>query len=123
MCGIVAVLRRPGGRVPPDGALLLAELERAVTILAEADGRGAAAPETLAEAAERVEAVDALLRGAPGVRALLADRALAVGVEHQVEQLQHAADRVEAALDAGAGDVSPGELEAVNAALVRLKDA
>src|SRR5262249_53189576 len=56
-------------------------------------------------------------------QALLADRGLAVGVEHHVEQLQAATDRVEAALDTTAADLSTVELEDVNAALVRLKDA
>src|SRR6266536_1835280 len=128
MCGIVAVLRRSSGRMPPDGAHLLAELEQAARALDDAGGQSSAAdPEVLAAVAERVEAVDALLRGAPGVRALLTDRALAVGVEHQVGQLQLATDRVEAALDANGGaltaDLSTVELEDVNAALVRLKDA
>src|SRR5689334_12480836 len=121
MCGIVAVLRRSSGRMPPDGAHLLAELEHAAAALADARG---ADPESLARVAERVEAVDALLRGAPGVRALLADRALVVGVEHHVGQLQLATERFEAALDAGAAGqsyaLSTVELEAVNAALVRL---
>src|SRR6266508_4189169 len=119
MCGIVAVLRRSSGRMPPDGAHLLAELEQAVAALADQEIAG---PQVLTPVAERVEAVDAMLHGAPGVRALLADRALAVGVEHHVEQLQLAADRVEHALDASAADLSTVELEDVNAALVRLKD-
>src|SRR6266540_2529353 len=119
MCGIVAVLRRSSGRMPPDGAHLLAELEQAVAALADQEIAG---PQVLTPVAERVEAVDAMLHGAPGVRALLADRALAVGVEHHVEQLQLAADRVEHALDASAADLSTVELEDVNAALVRFKD-
>src|SRR5215210_3452196 len=119
MCGIVAVLRRSGGRMPPGGAQLLSELERTVADLtANGEPDGAA----LAHAAERVESVDALLRGSPGVRALLADRALAVGIEHHMAQLHQATERVEAALDAGSGDLSSAELEAVNAALVRCKD-
>jgi glucosamine--fructose-6-phosphate aminotransferase (isomerizing) len=117
MCGIVAVLRRSSGRMPPDGAHLLAELEQAVAALNDA-GLGALGP-----VAERVEEVDALLRGSPGVRALLGELALAVGVEHHVDQLQLALERVEAALDAGAEDLTTAELETVNAALVRCKDA
>ncbi|MDQ6854569.1 MAG: hypothetical protein M3046_12920, partial [Actinomycetota bacterium] len=93
MCGIVAVLRRSSGRMPPGGAHLLSELEGAASDLsASGEPDGAA----LTQAAERVEAVDVLLRGAPGVRALLADRSLAVGVEHHTEQLHLAAERVEA---------------------------
>jgi glutamine---fructose-6-phosphate transaminase (isomerizing) len=117
MCGIVAVLRRSSGRMPPDGAHLLAELEQAVATLRDGG------LDALAVVAERVEGVDALLRGAPGVSALLADRALPVGVEHQVGQLQLALERVEAALDAGTEDLTTAELETVNAALVRCKDA
>ena len=120
MCGIVAVLRRSSGRMPPEGAHLLGELEQAVTSVGETGGVSA---DALRQAAARVEAVDALLKGAPGVRALLGDRALAAGVEHHAEQLQLATDRVEAALDANAADLSTVELEDVNAALVRLKDA
>ena len=122
MCGIVAVLRRSSGRMPPDGAHLLDELEQAVATLATVGTVGGADQE-VARVAARVEDVDALLKGSPGVRALLGDRALFVGVEHHVEQLQLATDRVEAALDANAADLSTVELEDVNAALVRLKDA
>ena len=123
MCGIVAVLRRSSGRMPPDGAHLLGELEQAVGALGDASE---VRPDALTQAAALVETVDALLKGAPGVRALLGDRALAVGVEHHAEQLQLATDRVEAALDengALTADLSTIELEDVNAALVRLKDA
>src|SRR3954467_14380934 len=102
MCGIVAVLRRSSGRIPPDRPPPLRELEQAVAVL----GDTAASPDLLARAAARVEEVDALLKGSPGVRALLGDRALFVGVEHQVEQLQLATDRVEAALDENAADLS-----------------
>src|SRR6266516_8226567 len=128
MCGIVAVLRRSSGRMPPDGAHLLGELEQAVGALGDASE---VRPDALTQAAALLETVDALLKGAPGVRALLGDRALGVGVEHHAEQLQLATGRVEAALDANGGQssaaltagLSTGELEAVNAALVRLKDA
>ncbi|HMG27508.1 MAG TPA: SIS domain-containing protein, partial [Acidimicrobiia bacterium] len=120
----MAVLRRSSGRMPPDGAHLLDELERAVVALGDDRTAGS---DVLVRAAAHVEEVDTLLKGAPGVQALLADRALAVGVEHRVEQLQAAADRLEAALDASGAsptaDLSTAELEDVNAALVRLKDA
>ncbi|HKA93619.1 MAG TPA: SIS domain-containing protein, partial [Acidimicrobiia bacterium] len=124
MCGIVAVLRRSSGRMPPDGSHLLGELARGVAALEDVEG---ADPDALARAATHVEVVDAQLKGAPGVQALLADDALTAGIERHVEQLQLAADRVEAALDANStaltADLSTVELEDVNAALVRLKDA
>src|SRR6476660_6953561 len=75
MCGIVAVLRRSSGRMPPDGAHLLHDLEQAVATLATV-GTVGGADEEIARVAATVEGVDALLKGAPGVRALLADRAL-----------------------------------------------
>src|SRR5260370_19958643 len=124
MCGIVAVLRRWSGRMPPDGAHLLDELEQAVSVVGVVGGADQAiadqaiadqaipGPDVLACVAAQVEGVDALLKGAPGVRALLADRALAVGVEHHAEQLQRATDRVEAALDANGGAL-PAELATV----------
>jgi len=109
--------------MPPDGAHLLDELERAVGALGDTRTIDS---DVLARAAAHVEEVDTLLKGAPGVQALLADRSLAVGVEHRVEQLQAAADRVEAALDESSGsltaDLSTAELEDVNAAFARLKD-
>src|SRR5947199_323920 len=43
MCGIVAVLRRSSGRMPPDGAHLLGELEQAVTSVGELCGSDLAA--------------------------------------------------------------------------------
>src|SRR2546429_7512026 len=106
--------------MPPNGAHLVGELEEAVGAVGETGGVSA---DALRQAAAQVEGVDALLRGAPGVRALLGDRPLAVGLEHHAEQLQLGTDRVEAALDAHAADLSTVELEEVNAALVRLKDA
>jgi len=110
--------------MPPDGARLLGELEQGIALTGSALGdAGRVDSHGLAQAAARVGEVDTQLKGAPGVQALLADRALAVGVEHRVEQLQLAADRVEAALDASAAELSTVELEDVNAALVRLKDA
>jgi glutamine---fructose-6-phosphate transaminase (isomerizing) len=122
MCGIVAVLRRSSGRMPPDGTHLLGDLEHAVGALGGAE-QGIPGPDVLARVAAQVEAVDTLLKGPPGVQALLGDLALAAGVEHRVEQLQVASDRIEAALDENAADLSTVELEDVNAALVRLKDA
>ena len=88
------------------------------------DGLAAA----LADAAAEVESVDARLRGTPGVRALLADRSLGVAIEHQVELLELALATIDVELDsrllaASTEGLSTGELEAINAALVRTRDA
>ena len=120
MCGIVAVPRRPATRLPPDRQIVVDALERAVAHL---DGALDLPSISIAidAAAEAVESVDALLRGTPGIRALLGDAGLAVLVEHQVETLDVAASRVDGALDELIGSAS--ELESVNASLVRFRDA
>jgi len=118
MCGIVGVVRRPSRREPPRGRDLVAAMERALRELDADDLVGLTALEAAADA---VETVDALLRGVPGVRALLGDRATAVALE---DRAQRVADRLalfEARLDTHI--VSPSQLERVNAALVRAKDA
>jgi glucosamine--fructose-6-phosphate aminotransferase (isomerizing) len=120
MCGIVAVLRRPATRTPPDRAHVVEPLERAVAQLEgalELPGLAAAVD----AAAEAVVSVDALLRGTPGIRALLGDPGLAVAVEHHVETLDAAANRIDGTLDELIGSTS--EIEAVNSSLVRLRDA
>jgi glucosamine--fructose-6-phosphate aminotransferase (isomerizing) len=127
MCGIVVVARRPARREPPGRDELLGALERASSRLAAAidvDGLAGA----LTDAATEVESVDALLRGTPGVRALLADRSLGVAIEHQVELLERALGRIDVELDsrflaASSEGLSTGELETINAALVRSRDA
>ncbi len=119
MCGIIGVVRRRSTRVPPELAPLVADLELA---LARIDAwRGSVAE--LEDAAGAVERVDAALRGVPGVRALLTDRAGALAVEHRVDAITERIGEAEALLDAGDADVRAGDLEAVNAALLRTKDA
>ncbi len=114
------MVRRRAQRTAPDPAALIAELDRAVTAL-DADG---AITDRLLETAGLVEGVDRALRGAPGVRALIGDPAAALVVEHRVEQLTASLDTLEADLDGPLGAaLSAGELEAVNAALVRARDA
>ena len=85
MCGIIAVLRKRSERTPPSGADLLALLDGTADTLRSLVGSvdGAA----IDAVAQRVEEVDAHLRGTPGVRALLDDRALASSVEAVVADL------------------------------------
>ena len=120
MCGIIAVLRKRSERTPPSGADLLALLDGTADTLRSLVGSvdGAA----IDAVAQRVEEVDAHLRGTPGVRALLDDRALASSVEAVVADLDTVIVDVEAGLDAGVV-VDVTAVEAANAAIVRLKDA
>ncbi len=119
MCGIIAVLRRRSDRTPPSSAEVLGLLEGAATRLSEAEPGGlGAAVDSLAD---RTGEADRLLRGTPGIRALLADRSLAAGIDALVDDCSQALVAREAGLDAEASD--PAGLEAVNAAVIRLKDA
>src|ERR687892_47067 len=120
MCGIVSVVRPAGARVAPPADQVTGPLHAAVDALAS----GLPLTEACNLAAERLEAGDALLRGTDGVWALVHDRRLLADVEGLAAQLDHTVEAIEARLDAGAGasgDRDP--LEAVNAAVVRLKDA
>jgi len=117
MCGIVAILRRPGGRPPPPAAEVLAGLGGV------AAGIAGAGPTSLAGMAERLEAVGRLLGGVAGLRALVGDPGLAGAVAAEVAAVEAALAAAEADLDAGRRRPAPAELEALNASLVRLRDA
>jgi len=116
MCGIIAVLRRRAVRPAPSAGAVLGPLDEAIAALV-ADG----AP-SLALAAEAAETTNALLRGVPGLRTLVSSPDLPAVLVDRVTRLEAAVAEHEARLDRG--DVPPGaDLEALNAALVRLRDA
>ncbi|MGH9078407.1 MAG: hypothetical protein ACRDY0_13330, partial [Acidimicrobiales bacterium] len=138
MCGIVAVIRRPSGRAVPDLGEVLAALDGAAEVLAGPAGAGLA--RRMAEVADRLEAVDGLLRGSAGLACLLAGggnnipgaagldptgghRHRAVGeVDARAGSLTARVAAIEVGLDEGVVAVAPELLELTNAALVRLKD-
>jgi glucosamine--fructose-6-phosphate aminotransferase (isomerizing) len=118
MCGIVGVVRRPSRREPPQGSGVVAELDAALRALE------AAQPVELTVldvAAGHIEEVDALLRGVPGVRMLLEDRAAAVAIEDRSRRIGECLAAVELELDAHGSPAD--ELEDFNETLVRAKDA
>jgi glutamine---fructose-6-phosphate transaminase (isomerizing) len=120
MCGIVAVVRRRARRKPPDPRTLFRELTRA----REALESNAATWERLDAAAGVLEDVDAALRGAPGTRTLLETPDIVPSFEDELDRAWLLLDDIETALDAGAtGVVDAAELERVNAALIRARDA
>ena len=75
MCGIVGVVRRRATRPVPDAAELVRRLDAALAA-AGAVRRMVTSPTRLRERGGGVEAVDRVLRGVPGVRALLGDPAV-----------------------------------------------
>jgi glucosamine--fructose-6-phosphate aminotransferase (isomerizing) len=113
---VIAVLRRPSSRPLPEPAGLLAALGAADLALR----RGVLG---LADVAEQVEWLDQQLHGVGGVRVLITDPGLVRAVTAAVRGLEAMIAALEADLDAGTGDLAGLSLEAVNAALVRAKDA
>ncbi len=118
MCGIIGVVRRRSTREPPDLATLVDELDHVVTSIEGWRGE----LDTLERVAIGIESIDTALHGVPGVRALLADKAGALAIEHRAERLDLLLRDAESRLDAG--DVPfDGGLEALNATLMRARDA
>ncbi|MBM3671652.1 MAG: SIS domain-containing protein [Actinobacteria bacterium] len=119
MCGIIGVVRRRSSRLAPALGPLVDELAAAVTNLAAWNGD----VPSLTDAAAAIERVDAALRGVPGVTALLTDRPGALGIDHHSEQLAELLTTAERRLDQDAASFEASSLEAVNAAMLRAKDA
>ena len=116
MCGVVAVLRRRSTVAPPDPTELEADLGAAL-------GHLATGPAGLADAAAGFEALDGQLRGPAGVRALAGHPELTDRLGAAMAEARSAITGLEADLDAGRLGLTGAELEAANAAIVRLKDA
>ncbi len=112
MCGIVAIASRPTSRPAPSGAELLQGLDAAI----------AAADHGIAAIAERIEVVDRLLRGAPGVHALLGHPELVIGITARLDLIDAISGAEEQRIEALEGAASD-ELERANADLIRLRDA
>jgi glucosamine--fructose-6-phosphate aminotransferase (isomerizing) len=120
MCGIVGVVRRRARRAPPDPSDLARDLAAARAAL-EANIPIA---EGLATAAALLEQVDVALRGAPGVRALLGAPDDAASLHDTIAEVWQRLDGVEHHLDlGGAAALDADELEIVNSALIRARDA
>ena len=114
MCGIIALLSRPTQRSTPSSAEVLKVLDAAMAA-ADTD----CSVTTLAVAARAVGEADQLLRGVPGVLALVAEPELADAIIERLGHLDDFALSSEAAIEAG---TLGAEVEEANAALVSLRD-
>ncbi len=114
MCGIVAILTRPGSRPTPSAEELLRALDAAVHASA---GTGAPALDRLADEAA---VADRLLRGVPGVRSLADRPSLVAAIEARLDQLDAFVAGEEARVEDA--DIDGLDVERTNAALVRAKD-
>src|SRR5688572_24389661 len=96
MCGIVAVLRRPGAWELPD-------LAEAISLLAEAEDQLRPSDDLAARlqaAVDSIAAANTMLMGATGVAALLAEPVRRAEIEHRATALTQAVAALEAQLDA-----------------------
>ncbi len=119
MCGIVAVVRRWSQRVPPTSAEVLDLLSPVVVTLrdlSDADdlaGRIGTAAVSLTEA-------DRLLQGTAGLQALLDEKPLRATIRATLSEIDRLIGNLEGDLDRAGSDRAT---EAVNAALIQIKDA
>jgi glucosamine--fructose-6-phosphate aminotransferase (isomerizing) len=120
MCGIIAVVRRPSRRLPPDVDWIEGQLRTAWTGLS---GEAIPSASAIVVAAEEIASVDASLRGSRGVRALLEAPDLADSIAARMLALDGEITRMEGWADAGPSELSGPALEEFNAALIQLKDA
>jgi glucosamine--fructose-6-phosphate aminotransferase (isomerizing) len=123
MCGIIAVVPRSTGRTP-SSADLLAGVEDALSNALEAEADVPALRlEGLRRSSERLEEVDAQLRGSAGLRWMLDDAERLEALDRRAEHFEARLTKLEARLDAEAADALANTVEATNQVLVRLKDA
>ncbi|MEA3184675.1 MAG: hypothetical protein QOJ74_1152, partial [Ilumatobacteraceae bacterium] len=110
MCGIIGILSRPSLRRVPEPPEILACLDRAVA----ADGLG--------DAAVAARHCDKLLKGVPGVCALIGRYELATGIVARLDQLEARAAEIEARIESD-HSLDPDEHERIAAELIELRDA
>jgi glucosamine--fructose-6-phosphate aminotransferase (isomerizing) len=115
MCGIIGIVSRPPTRATPDAAELIAGLDLAV-------GSISAVPADVVGAAAQVRRVDELLRGLPGVLALVGHVDLVAAITARIDRLDAAASEIEHRLDSNTDRLDADSLERANAELIDLKD-
>src|SRR5215204_3025922 len=101
MCGIIAINSRPSSRPVPSTESIV---------------------EGLDHAAMEASSADTLLRGVPGVRALVGRHELIAAITARLDQLDATVATAEAQIEAAAADPS-FDVEVANGTLGRLRDA
>jgi glucosamine--fructose-6-phosphate aminotransferase (isomerizing) len=121
MCGIIAVARRTSERPPPESSEVLGLVQGTADLVTACKvGRDVRGP--LDEVAARLTEADALLRGTPGVRALLADGGLVAGLEAALSELAGAVAALDGRLDEVLADRPTAEQEEIASSLVAVRD-
>jgi glucosamine--fructose-6-phosphate aminotransferase (isomerizing) len=125
MCGIIAVVRRRSERRVPSAEEVTGLLDDAIrhvaSVVTAPIGPGLLDP--LAAAASRAAEADRLLRGLPGLDALLASPILPGSVRTLAARLEQLVAQLERRLDHHGDAIEGSALEAVNALVIDLKDA
>ncbi|MFM7744045.1 MAG: SIS domain-containing protein, partial [Actinomycetota bacterium] len=120
MCGIICVLSRKADRPTPEREEILGALDSGHHLLEQRDAS------RVAEAARALAAADTLLKGEPGVRALVGNRELVAGVNAAVAamlpMLAEIETDLEAADDAHAIEASAESIAAVKDVLWSLRN-
>ena len=117
MCGIIAVVRRPSTRATPTSQAVLDLVAGQAALFVP----GPDATDTIAGVGARLAEADALLRGVPGLRLLLAEPSLGPALVHHCDELLAAVEQEEQRLEQD-GTLSTSQLEARNQALVAVRD-
>ncbi len=122
MCGIVGVVQGEETWEPVDLRLVSKALDEAHGLMPTSiDDPGLAAG--LLKCAGRVQEAEELLRGVRGVLSLATEPNTIPGFEGLLDDIWTRTQVIEAALDAGEGSPAPEDVEAINAAIVSVKDA
>ena len=119
MCGIIAIVRKRTSRVAPDVEQLVGDINQALASFPDPATQGL--DTALADTADALAGVDRSLRGEAGLAAMLANPEAVQSAADAITKIRERVADVEAYLEAQ-GDSLPA-LEAVNGALVKLKDA
>ncbi|MBU3704837.1 MAG: hypothetical protein FGM42_10790, partial [Ilumatobacteraceae bacterium] len=96
MCGIICVLSRKAGRSAPGRDEVLALLAESRALLTKRDAS------RVAEASKVLSRADELLKGEPGVHALVGNRELASGIASAVAEMTPLLAAIESDLEAAA---------------------
>ncbi|WP_419924604.1 SIS domain-containing protein [Candidatus Poriferisocius sp.] len=119
MCGIVAVVRRYSQRVPPTSAEVLDLLSPVVGHLRDL-GCADDLAGRIGAAADNLTRADRLLHGTAGLQSLLREKPLRATIRSALNEIERLIAGLETDLDLSGGERAS---EAVNAALIDLKDA
>ena len=114
MCGIICVLSRESGRATPTKDQIFALIDNAAAALRPGKF------DRLHEAAGLLLEADTLLKGEPGVRALVGNRDLVAGIVSRLGEIQPLIATVEAAIEASD---DANAIEQTSGAVASIKDA